>query len=321
MKYIVLDMKWSAGMYAKKVNIDVRQISAVCLDETLHTADRFRCIADKKAGVADGQRYLEEWKEDESMEIAEGWNRFHDWMAPDALLVLWDAKLYTVIKYCDKQYRKRGKYYSYLELSRLYEAMMPEKANGETGLYSCMKELKLACDREKLKDAFHTSEYMVRLLRKLRRLGVKYAGDNFVKWMNYRQYFYIAEETYFPELVKKIQRERDTRVKKVFEEAGFSCAVSGNSVSVKTRTAQWNFELDKKIRKLHYTTSHFYRGTRTACLDETASGNLEERMGAVCKKIKETEEEFAYGVGNMEITKLVEQLGKRCGASSLPRGI
>lgn len=314
MNYAVVHMDWSAGVHGKKIQYCVSEIAAVSLDETLHTIDTFRFILDQSNGYVRSEKHFDGGKVIFA-EQEEGFKRFQKWYKGHDCLVVWSKDVKDLLLHfcpaCDIKYKKRLKTVC---VQRLFESMtMNISIVKESGKLSFVMEmLGLKCEADRIQEPLYYVQALVRLFRKLCTSGSREMGASFYHGLMAEDYFYITRHAYFPQIEEKLRRERNRRIREMIAQAGCTGNVTAdNMVSVETDTSSWKFDISEPSPVLRYTTHIFYRGVRTRYTLFDKGVGWEEKIQEILCIIKDTDKMFRRGVGNSEITDLLEQIAQR----------
>ena len=102
--------------------------------------------------------------------------------------------------------------------------------------------------------------------------------------------------------------QRNKEVTELLRNKGFDHTIHGDVVKIYTAHADWAINLEKYTATLQYFTHDFYRGIREVTVSLRREMSRTEKIGAICEKIEEIEQELQYGVGNEEISSLLNTL-------------
>ncbi len=307
MKYVILHMIWNVAMHSKQVIYDVSEFSAILLDEELHTTDTFRFIKEQENGYVKSEEHFEKSKV-LITNLENGWKAFCKWIDSEAILVVWDKNIITAIRYCNGICKKRKIHNKIVILSKLYQSMTIKIPKDKNGIATVMKALGLKCENQNLQYSIYVTKTMVRMFRKLYMAGKQEMGATFVHGLIEGDYFYIAQHTFFEDLELKAKKDRNAEIKALFQQNSLICNISQNTIKVQSKSAQWILDIESNEGSLYYYTNKFYKGVRKESLQFTKKMEFQEKVQLIIEKIAEVENQFSYGVGNKEITILVEKL-------------
>ena len=311
MNIVVVDLTYGMAVQNEKINYGISELAAIRLDEEMHTASVFRFIEEHKSAYARGEMAFAQHDQILVTDMVSGWTAFREWLQKDEMLVIRKQECISVMKYADsllpgKANRKLP--CKTIDLMKLYCNMTEHTKKKEYSLRYAMEELALVCDAKEYERTMYRAQCMVRLFRKLYKAGREEMGARFVHGLQDEDYFYISLHTFFPKLEKKKLLQRNKEVTALLRNKGFDHVIHGDVVKIHTAHADWAINLEKHTGALQYFTHDFYRGIREVTVSLRREMSRTEKIGAICDKIEEIEQELQYGVGNEEISSLLHTL-------------
>lgn len=309
MKYVILDVRWSVDIHGINKQYYVSDFSAILLDGRLHKKDSF-CFVNRLEAISKREKIKDLAKGKIFIgNCADGWEQFFAWVPEDAMMVVWGSRDRKIMNLCTKEIEDKRINNPGIKLKMLYSAMTSQiERKGEISLVAALMELELTCLKEQMQDSHYCAKAMVRLFRKMKRVGEKVSGNVFIHWVQDKEYCYVTGKEYFPELLQKKERERKQVIKEYFVGKGKECILTEKEVEVVTERAKWKFSLEGAEMELKYFTNKFYKGLRREKVIWGQGVELEKRLDMIWGKIQEIEKEMEFGVGNQEITDLLERI-------------
>lgn len=309
MQYVLLDMRWDVARQGKQFHYYVSEFSAVLIDNELHTVRTFQFVNEKEYSYSKGQLHIQGEDKLCVSSFQNGWEAFGRWMPKDSLFVLWDSSVLNAIEYCSKLGRKSYAKFNIIELKILYEKMTTEiKREKEITLSKALVELDLTCDKDAMKHSTYRAQAMLRLFRKIKHKGTEIVGALFMQHVCFKEYYYIAGKTYFPELQEKMRRKEQNNISDCMKAMGVECKVVKSVVKIQTDFADWAFSVGETGTELHYFTNQYFKGLRKTSVSWNKDTSMKEKLEKILNEMSKIERTIQYGVGNEKISELVREL-------------
>ena len=309
MRYVLFDVRFEMTLNSGNLDYFVSEFSAVLTDENLRTAGKFRFV--NEADYSSAKVKLLQYGEDGVVvdRVGNGYKAFREWLPEDACIIIWDRLVIKALNYCGGQARLKKPSNTMVILQILYDNMTSHlKRKTSLSLSDCMAEQKLSCDKKELGDSGYRVDAMLRLFRKLYHRGIEISGEKFADYMCQSRYVYIRAELYFPELMLRKEKAAANEMGMKLKERGYSCTVKGGVVKLHTEYADYTFQMSDHCAEGSYVTHSFYKGPRSMKVKYSQKLSLDQRLDTVTQYIVRIEKQAAYGVGNDEIRRLLEQL-------------
>lgn len=314
MRYVIFDIRYDLSVTNGKIDYYVSEFSAVLTDYSMKTADTFTFFneADRLKARAERIRYGE--KKVVVDTIAEGYRVFREWFPEDACMMIWKHSVIHVLNYCGRKAHIR-KVKNVVELQGLYRDMAYLLRQNEVlPLDECLMEQGLKCSSEQMGSSRYRVKAMLRLFRKLHQTGIGIYGNPFSECVYEHRNKELRAYNFFPELVKRHEKQKNLELMQKIEKFGLKCSVNGSLVKIYTQYADYKFDLLPDRAEGHYNAHRFYKGSRVFQVEFGGKKSLDHNIKAVVRQIRKIEIQAEYGVGNDEIAALLERIMTRFGS-------
>lgn len=306
MKLVVLDMSWGVTMGINKAEYYVSEYVAISLDENIYTTGMLHYINEKDESSLSQKnlRYGEGGFIVDNQQS--GWRRFWEFVPKGAIVVFWNPDMAKAIKGCNEAIQ-RPFYTSQVScLKDIYGYMTSNADRMEPLTLSvAMDELNLTLDQGELKEPRVRCKAIVRLLRKLINAGIRVKGQEFINCFRYASRGELMGHKFFDLNMKLHDRKRCELVKDCLSERYNNYDFDGTYVTVSLPCAAYKVNIIRKQTAIVYRRYDFSKAERRRAVNihpEDIAGTINTISGA----IQLIEEELSYGVGNSEITRLLQ---------------
>ena len=316
MEYVIADMRWTTLLNNKQLDYMVHQMGAIRIDENLHTVESFHRLNALDYKMAKLIAYTMDEEEDIIVDLETAWEQFKDWLPKDAVLLVWNKDIAHVIARLNKQFRKRPLNVQIIDLCELQEVLYPYGTIPRS-LEQTMKELKLTCKSSYMVSAFYRAQCLLRLYRKLWKEAMKHIEgqkwDLLVSGRNYEEL--KALNLFVEQSGKQISVAYKEEIESFCKEKHFTLDRKGAQITIETFRATWTFDLNNRGTDLMYIPKRYVQIPRKDMRLKKECEGGQERDGKVILKeifdrIMATEERLQYGVGSVELEKVIVEVGR-----------
>ncbi len=305
MKLVVIDMLWGVSM----LDYYISEYVAISLDESLHTVGMIHFLNENDESNLTSKRL----KYGQGGFVVEsqtaGWHRLLKFIPSDATVVFWNPDIANVIKGVNNSMsKKRRLYNNKICVKDVYSMMSScEKRVAPLTFSVAIDELKLTFDTDDWKEPRNRGKTMVRLIRKLINSGISVDGDDFKRYFLSGAKHKLEGKKYFDLDMKYHQRKRRELVLESLRDRFTNYDFDGSHITVSLPCAAYKVNFEADDTEIVYRRYDFSRGEKREHIILEGS-DIGEKIAAIADAIELIEKRLSYGVGNSEITRLLQAI-------------